>query len=68
MKTETEESLRSGVSYENEDGRILTFWCELWKRRRKNPYVLVWTMKTETEESLHSSVNYENGDGRVLKF
>ena len=56
---ETEESLRSGVNHENGVGRILTFLCEPWTRRRKNPYVLVWSMKTETEESLRSSVNHE---------
>ena len=39
---ETEESLRSSVNHD-------------WKRRRKNPYVLVWTMT-------------ENGDGRILTF
>ena len=54
MKTETEESLRSSVNYENRDG--------------KSPYILVWTMKTEMEEYLNSSVSYENGDGRILTF
>ena len=67
MKTETEDSLRSSVNHE--------------RRRRKNSYVLVWTMKTETEDSLRSSVNHGrrrknpyvlvwtmDGDGRILTF
>ena len=27
-EAETEESLRSGMSRENGDGRIIAFWCE----------------------------------------
>ena len=38
MKMETEESLRSCVNHENGDGRILTFLCELWKRRRMHKW------------------------------
>ena len=63
-----EESLRSSVNHENGDERIITFWCEPWKWRRKNHNVLVWTMKMETEESLRSSVNHENGDERIITF
>ena len=68
MKMETEEFLRSSVNHGNGDGRILTLLYGLWKRRRKNPYVLVWTVETETEDSLRSSVDHGNGDGRILTF
>ena len=65
-ETEKEESLRSSVNLENGDGRRSS--SEPWKRRRKKPYVLVWTIKMETEESLSSSVNHENGNGGILRF
>ena len=54
MEAETKESLRSSVNHE--------------KWRRKNPYVMVWTMKAEADESLCSSVNHENGYERILTF